>query len=108
MNGPSSGADAGNRAIAVLLRMGTWIASAILALGMLSGWLEQWGLGVPPLLHAEHLLWAGIVMFVLLPVARVVSTLVTFVRTKDLVYTAFTVFVLLVIGVGVLWELRAH
>lgn len=106
MNQPSRGADAGNRGIAILLWSGTWMACAILALGMAAGVLQQWGLTLPSLIQADRLLWTGIVIFVLLPVARVVATLITFVRARDLVYVALAGFVLLVIGLGVLWELR--
>jgi len=73
---------------------------------MLAGLLKQWGLSPPRVFDADHLLSAGIVIFVLLPVARVIATLITFARARDLLYMAFAGFVLLVIGLGVLWELR--
>lgn len=106
MNDNFNDADIGNRAIARLLWTGTCVASAILALGMLGGMLKQWGRSLPRPFDADHLLSAGIVIFVLLPVARVISTLITFARARDVVYMALSGFVLLVIGLGVLWELR--
>lgn len=110
MNEPLSGSDAATRAIAILLSTGTWIACAILTLGLALGlcapWLQQRGVTLPSLLDAHHLLWAGILMFVLLPVARVIATLILLARAKDRVYVALAAFVLLVIGAGVLWELR--
>jgi len=73
---------------------------------MLAGYLQCRGVPLPPWLSPNGLLLGGVTVLVLLPVARVVTTLIAFARARDLVYMALSGFVLLVIGLGVLCELR--
>lgn len=106
MNQGSNDLDAGQHAITRLLQTGTYLGSAMLALGMLAGMLGRYGVVLPAWLDSHHLLLGGIVIFVVLPVARVVTTLITFACARDFTYMALSGFVLLVIAFGVLWELR--
>lgn len=106
MNDRANQQDHGQRAIALLLWTGTCLACAVLALGMLAGVLQGRGVVLPAWLAPNSLLLGGVVIFVLLPVARVIATLIMFARARDVVYMALSGFVLLVIGAGVLCELR--
>jgi uncharacterized membrane protein len=81
--------EAEERRIAALLWGGTWAVSALLAAGLaIPG---AWG----PLLMK-----AGVAMFILLPVSRVLLMLVQFLRRRDKVHAAIALLVLAVVGAG--------
>jgi len=75
--------------IAILLRSGTWIASILLAAGLLVP-----GQGGPALTRC------GVALFILLPVSRVLLMLVQFLRRRDLVHAAIALLVLVMVGTG--------
>lgn len=85
--------------IAALLWYGTWLASAIIAAGIVMGALP----------HIEHSLGlsghtvvkSGVALFILLPIVRVALMLVIFLRERDYVYVAISAFVLAIIAVGI-------
>lgn len=103
----SSGLDScerRDRLVAGLLRYGTWLASATIALGMLVDTLpglqglSLFGLG------GSGLVRAGVALFIILPVTRVAMLLVLFLQERDYIYTAISALVLTIIAAGVIIE----
>ncbi|MCF1742155.1 DUF1634 domain-containing protein [Paradevosia shaoguanensis] len=74
--------------IAGLLCYGTWLASAIIAVGMILG--------------SHDIVKIGVALFICLPVARVALLLVIFLGERDYAYVAISGLVLAIIGAGVL------
>ncbi len=72
--------------LASLLSSGTWLASTVVALGLALG--------------RGRIATAGIVLFILLPVARVTLMLVAFLRERDYRMSGIAALVLLFIGLG--------
>lgn len=100
MSKPPQNAVTNHRPIAWLLWYGTWIASAIIAMGMA---LEGLGYGAGaalPGLDGYGLVKAGVAMFILLPIARVMVMLIIFLRERDHVYALIAMLVLAIIAAG--------
>jgi uncharacterized membrane protein len=95
-----AGRDAGReQMIAGLLWYGTWLASAVILLGMTLTLAHSglvFGLG------GSAVVKAGVVLFILLPVARVALMLFIFLRERDYVFTKISALVLTIIGAGFL------
>lgn len=91
-----------DRVIAGLLLYGTWLASAIIAVGLVLEGLGRLAGVVRPGVSGYGLMTAGIAILVLLPVARVFVLLVIFLHERDYVYVAISALVLAIIGAGVL------
>ncbi len=83
--------------IAALLWYGTWIASALIAAGLL---LTAVGPSFP--LTGYDVMKAGVAMFILLPVARVALMLAIFLRERDYAYAVIAALVLAIIVAGVI------
>lgn len=73
--------------IATLLWYGTWLASAVVGVGMILG--------------AYDIVKAGVALFICLPIARVALMLVIFLREQDYAYVAISALVLAIVGAGV-------
>lgn len=84
------------QAIANLLRYGTWLASALIAAGLLLA------LAYPADGHGAMKI--GIAVFILLPVIRVALMLALFLRERDYTYAAIAALVLSIIAAGVLTQ----
>jgi uncharacterized membrane protein len=85
--------------IAGLLWCGTWLASAVILLGMainLAGWPLLFDLS------GSAVIKTGVVLFILLPVARVALMLLIFLRERDYAFTMISALVLTIIGAGFL------
>jgi hypothetical protein len=85
--------------IAGLLLAGTWLASALIAIG----WLIQWVAGPSPSplsTFGFDASWAGVATFILLPSLRVALMIGLFARQRDTAYVTISSFVLLIIAVG--------
>ena len=80
--------------LAGLLRYGTWLAAAVTALGLTVALAEG-----PPWAGA-HVVSAGVVLFISLPVLRVLVMLAVFVRDRDRRLAAITMIVLVMILAG--------
>jgi uncharacterized membrane protein len=93
------------RLIANLLRYGTWIACALIAIGMAAGALQPLGYSLPFGLYAPGLVRTGVALFIALPVARVALMLITFLRERDTVYALIAALVLAIIAAGILIEI---
>jgi uncharacterized membrane protein len=87
--------------IAALLMYGTWLASAIIAIGMVVGAIQPFG-DLPGFGFSGYgIVKAGVALFILLPIARVALMLTMFLRERDYVYTAISAFVLAIIAAGI-------
>lgn len=90
--------------VAGLLRYGTWLATALVAFGLLLTLFEpvpRW----PALpLSGHDAMRAGIVMFISLPIARVALLLAIFLQERDYAYTAIAALVLAIIAAGLILE----
>lgn len=94
-----------HRLIAWLLWYGTWVASAIIVVGMA---LEGLGYGSGTALlglNGYDLVKAGVAMFILLPIARVMVMLIIFLYERDYAYTLIATLVLAIIATGMVMEL---
>jgi uncharacterized membrane protein len=81
------------------LRIGTWVASAVIAGGL-----------VWPVFHAaggQAIVMTGIAIIIVLPVVRVALMFCAFVKTRDFRFVAVAAVVLLMIGLGVLAGLHS-
>ncbi len=93
------------RIIAGLLWYGTWFASVLIAAGMLLAAIEP-SLAAPALpLSGYGAIKAGVAVFILLPVARVILMLAIFLRERDYTYAVIAGFVLAIIAAGVIIEM---
>ena len=77
--------------LAHLLDKGTWLASAVIAVGLLLT-----GAGAPGM----SVVRAGIALFIGLPVLRVMVMMAVFWRERDYRFGAIALVILLIIGVG--------
>lgn len=85
------------RLLARVLDQGTWLASGIIAVGWIlsaSGW------------RTVGVINAGVALFLLLPVLRVLIMLIVFMRERDYRFAAITAVVLSIIVLGALLGAR--
>ena len=86
--------------MAATLSRGTWLASAVIALGLLLPSLTQ---------QSARIVTVGLALLILLPVLRVMLMLIAFLRARDFPLTAVAVLVLAIIGLSVAaGSLSAH
>jgi uncharacterized membrane protein len=90
------------RLIAGLLSYGTWVASALIAGGLVLGVQHSIAKTLLLGLTSFAVMKAGIALFILLPTARVVLMLIIFLGERDYVYVAASALVLAIIGAGIL------
>ncbi|MCH4542864.1 DUF1634 domain-containing protein [Ochrobactrum sp. POC9] len=83
--------------IASLLWYGTWFATAVIAVGVIMTAIEP----TQSFFSGYDIVKAGIAVFILLPIVRVVLTMYLFVRERDYVYAVIAATVLLIIATGV-------
>jgi uncharacterized membrane protein len=88
--------------VASLLHIGTWLACVLIGLGLPLFLWEGHGSQKPWGSLGDPLMKAGIAVFILLPVLRVVVMLVLFRRQKDYRFAGIAALVLVIILVGVL------
>lgn len=87
--------------LAALLWFGTWLASGVIALGIGLDLLQRYA-GMPAIgISGLTLVTAGVGLFILLSVARVLAMLLMFLRERDRVYAGIVALVLLIIAAGV-------
>ena len=102
---PEPGPGRRDRMIALLLWRGTWFASGLIALGLALAAIGSahpaTGLSPP----GHDLMKAGVAAFIVLPVARVMLMLASFLRERDYVYAAISALVVAIIVAGLLLEL---
>jgi uncharacterized membrane protein len=101
MNDDTSDIRRLERLLASLLHYGTCVASAVIAVGIAIALAQRDSpLPIVSSLSHLHLITAGIALFILLPVSRVVLTLVIFLRARDYWFVAMAAFVLTTIVLG--------
>jgi uncharacterized membrane protein len=83
------------RRIASLLHVGTWVASGVVAAGLL-------------LPHGSSIVQGGIALFIALPVLRVAVTSFELLRRRDYAIGAISLLVLAIIALGIVVGLRTH
>ena len=87
--------------LARLLYHGTWLASAVIGVGLTLVVFERpAGAAALAASSGMRIVTAGIGCFILLPVLRVLVMLVVFVRARDYRFIAITAIVLIVILIG--------
>ena len=82
--------------LARLLNVGTWVASIVIAAGLTLSWLNQG----TPLPIATQLVTAGIALFILLPILRVILMFTIYLRDRDYQFAVAAAVVLLIIFAG--------
>ena len=83
------------RRLAGMLHLGTWLGSAVIAVGLVLALAPEAGGS------GTALMAAGIALFILLPVARVALMAMTFLRQGDYCFGAIALLVLAIIALGV-------
>jgi uncharacterized membrane protein len=87
--------------LARLLDYGSWLASAVIGLGLALALIHgRSGAQDAGNLSSMRIVTAGIALFILLPVLRVILMLIVFVRERDYRYIAIAALVLLIILTG--------
>jgi uncharacterized membrane protein len=82
--------------LAGVLNVGTWLASIVIAAGLVLSLFYQ----RTPFPTATRILTAGIALFILLPILRVILTLIFFAKERDHKFAAAAAIVLLIIFAG--------
>jgi uncharacterized membrane protein len=88
--------------IAALLRYGTWLASVLIAAGILMAAAEPFQVSFALPLSGYDVMKAGVAVFILLPVARVALMLAIFLHERDYAYAVIAAVVLAIIAAGVI------
>jgi hypothetical protein len=90
--------------LAILLRYGSWLASAAIGLGFALALIDSHprtrNLVILPNMRIAT---AGIVLFILLPVLRVLLMLFVFIRERDIRFVAIAGLVLAIILLGIVF-----
>jgi Protein of unknown function (DUF1634) len=88
--------------LAALLRYGSWSASAAIGLGyvlaLIGSHPPTWN---PPVLPNMRIVSVGVVLFILLPILRVLLMLLVFIRERDFRFAFISCMVLAIILLGI-------
>ena len=90
--------------LAGLLNFGTWLASAVIALGLVRSLFPA----SAPLPSGPHVVTDGIVLFIILPIMRVILMLGFFLKGRDYRFAATTAAVLVIIMAGLVIGMLSH
>lgn len=88
--------------LAKLLHYGTWAATGIIATGLAISLLSQRGGPLGNTLPGMPIVTAGIVLFMLLPIMRLILMLGMFLHQRDYRFGAIAALVLLIVAAGLL------
>jgi len=83
-------------AVARLLRVGVSIAAVLIAAG-----LGAMLVGLSAV-ASTRMVTAGLIVLVITPIMRVVAALIVYFRERDVIYTLISLFVLVMLGIGLL------
>jgi uncharacterized membrane protein len=87
--------------LAGVLHYGTWLASATIAVGLALSWIgPHAGAHQPAAWQNMRIVTAGVALFILLPVLRVVVMLIVFLRARDYRFGIVAGLVLVIICLG--------
>jgi uncharacterized membrane protein len=93
------------QAIAALLWYGTWLASAVIAIGIAFGALQKFE-GAPNFGFSGYdIVKLGVALFIALPIGRVALMMAIFLHERDYAYTAISALVLAIIAAGIVFGL---
>ena len=92
MNSHGPGLGQLEQRLAAMLSLGTWLASAVVAVGLLLSSVPQ---------ESARIVTFGLALFILLPVLRVMLMMVAFLRARDFPFTAVAALVLGIIVLSV-------
>ncbi len=89
------------RLLAGLLHYGTWVASFIIAVGFALTLIHSSsGVPHPDMMIGMRIVTTGIVLFILLPVLRLMLMFGVFLRERDYRFSAIAALVLLIVAAG--------
>ncbi|WP_118179858.1 DUF1634 domain-containing protein [Paraburkholderia phosphatilytica] len=88
------------RLLAMFLQCGTWLACAMICAGIVSA------ADVHAAVSGATMLTAGVALFILLPVLRLLLMLAVFMRRRDYRYVAIAAAVLSIVAAGALLGVR--
>ena len=95
------------RLLAQVLQYGTWLASAIIAVGLALALIDsRYGTHRAGFLSSTRIVEAGIVLFILLPVFRVFLMLLVFLKERDYRFSTIAALVLLILALGFIVGMR--
>jgi Protein of unknown function (DUF1634) len=90
------------RWLAGLLHYGTWVAASTVAAGLamalLAPWAGNWPSTKTPV--SAHIMTAGIALFILLPIMRLMLMLGIFLHQRDYRFSAIAALVLMIVIAG--------
>jgi hypothetical protein len=95
--------------LATLFSYGSWLAAATIGIGFtlaLTGSNSR--IGNPAILPTVRIATAGIVLFILLPVIRVLLMLLVFIRERDFRFASIAGLVLVIIFLGIVLGFPQH
>jgi uncharacterized membrane protein len=104
MSMDSAGERGLERLLANVLSIGTWLGSAAIAIGLTMQGL-RWG-HVMSALTCARTITAGIALFILLPILRVLLMAIAFVRSRDVMLGVMAIAVVAVIGLAAFTGMR--
>jgi uncharacterized membrane protein len=84
-----------------VLRYGTWLASAVIAVGLVGAFVDG-HIRIPgmPVASATHIVTLGIALLIVLPVLRVILMAIAFAFERDYLFAGIATLVLAIIGLG--------
>ena len=89
--------------LAAVLRQGTRLATAVIAVGLVAPWIVPDGAA-----RCMLIVKAGLFLFILLPSIRVTVMMVAFLRGRDYRFASMAACVLAVIMLGLVFGSRLH
>ena len=104
---PLSGHPKLERLLAKVLQYGTWMASAIIGVGLVMALLDSHAVSHSTgVLSGMRIVSIGIVLFILLPAIRVLLMLFVFWRERDYRFSAIAALVLVILALGFIVGMR--
>jgi hypothetical protein len=90
------------RRLAVLLYYGTWLASGVTALGLAASLFAGGTSGrvASTAAFSQRIITSGVLLFIGLPVLRVIVMLITYLRARELRLALIAALVLCILGLG--------
>ena len=106
MNQPTGGHPLLESLLAKVLQYGTWLASAMIGVGMMLALDTHAVTHSAGVLSSMRIVSAGIVLFILLPAIRVFLMLLVFVKERDYRFSVIAGLVLLILALGFVVGMR--
>jgi uncharacterized membrane protein len=95
------------RLLAGLLSYGSWLASVIIALGLVLALIDTSASAAKTILSGTNIMAIGIGLFIVLPVLRVIVMLIAFLHERDYRLSAISMLVLAIIFAGIVLGTRS-